>query len=234
MFARENGGDRGALRRRAGAGGARPPRWCVSARRGARARSSCSRTSSRGTSGSSSAGSASVRHTVFRVTRNCDLEIDEEEAEDLLQTIQESCGGGCAATRCASRSPATRDDGFVAMLAEALELEPRRRLPGRTGRSTSPRLMALRRRDGTPRLRDEPFRAPRPAAASRPDDLFAVIREQDVLLHHPTSRSTRRRVHRARRRRSRRPRDQADALPHRRRLARSSRRWPARPRTASR
>ena len=58
-------------------------------RRRAGARSCCSRSSSRCTSASCSPASPWSRPRAFRVTRNWDLNVDEEESEDLLSTIQE-------------------------------------------------------------------------------------------------------------------------------------------------
>src|ERR1019366_9946891 len=47
------------------------------------------------------------------------------------------------------------------------------------------RLMALTEGDHSPELRDPPFVAPAAAKLRHRPDLFAAIRERDILLHHP-------------------------------------------------
>ncbi|MCW5560129.1 MAG: polyphosphate kinase 1, partial [Verrucomicrobiae bacterium] len=47
------------------------------------------------------------------------------------------------------------------------------------------RLMAIVDGDHSPELRDPPFHAPIAAALRDREDLFAAIRERDILLHHP-------------------------------------------------
>src|SRR6185436_10618814 len=47
------------------------------------------------------------------------------------------------------------------------------------------RLMAVYEGDHSPELRDPPFVAPVAAALRGRKDLFAAIRERDILLHHP-------------------------------------------------
>jgi len=51
--------------------------------------------------------------------------------------------------------------------------------------STPPRLMALTEGDHSPELRDPPFVAPVAASLRERPDLFAAIRERDILVHHP-------------------------------------------------
>ncbi|MBI4422022.1 MAG: RNA degradosome polyphosphate kinase, partial [Gemmatimonadetes bacterium] len=71
-------------------------------------------------------------HTVFRVTRNTDLEIDEDEGEDLLETIEESLRLRMRGDAVRLEISADADERFVQMLTESLELEPRDvyRIPG--------------------------------------------------------------------------------------------------------
>src|SRR6185295_3156497 len=47
------------------------------------------------------------------------------------------------------------------------------------------RLMTLYEGDHSPELRDTPFVAPVAAPLKEQPDIFAVIRERDILVHHP-------------------------------------------------
>jgi len=123
-------------------------------------------------------------HTVFRVTRNSDLVINEDEAEDLLETIEETLRQRIRGEAVRLEISADADDQFVQMLTDALDLEAPDvyRVPGPVDLTA---LMALHRRDGFRALRDEPLMPRVPAPFAGVDDLFAVIRAQDVLVHHP-------------------------------------------------
>jgi len=145
-------------------------------------------------------GSRVLAHTVFRVTRNTDLEINEDEAEDLLATIEETLRQRIRGEAVRLEISADADDRFVQLLTEALDLEARDvyRVAGPVDLTA---LMALHQREGFRALRDEPLlpRVP-PAFAAVTGagagagadtgmvagrDMFEVIRQQDVLVHHP-------------------------------------------------
>jgi polyphosphate kinase len=121
----------------------------------------------------------------FRVTRNWDLEIDEEEGEDLLLTIQ-------AELRRRDRGNAVRveivGDGVEASaqrLSKALHVDPVLdvfRVPGPLYITDLAGAVAD---DDRREHRDEPFSPQVSAPLREADDIFAVIRERDVLLHHP-------------------------------------------------
>ena len=120
----------------------------------------------------------------FRVTRNFDLEIDEEEADDLLQTIQQELRrrerGNAVRLEISGDPP----DASVAKLVRALKLEPERdvyRLPFLNVSDLMQVVGLDERRD----LRDEPFTAFVSPVLRDVDDYFATLREHDVLLHHP-------------------------------------------------
>ncbi len=123
-------------------------------------------------------------HTVFRVTRNTDLTIDEDDAEDLLQTIEEHL-------RLRMRGDAVRleiseaaDERFVQMLVSALDLHSRDvyRVTGPVDLTV---FTALNRMEGFRTLKDEPLVPGTPPAFTSAADVFELIRSQDVLVHHP-------------------------------------------------
>ncbi len=121
----------------------------------------------------------------FRVTRNFDIEIDEEEAEDLLQTIQAELrkrerGNAVRLEVAGSPTPAS-----LQKLVGALKLDPDRDVYHVGGLLNVADLMQLVLKDERRDLRDEAFTPQAVPPLRDADDPFAVIREQDVLLHHP-------------------------------------------------
>jgi len=122
----------------------------------------------------------------FRVTRNWDLEFDEEEGEDLLQTIQ-------AELRRRDRGNAVRVeigmgqevDASVMRLCKALHLDPAEDVYRVSGPLYFADLLAMIEQDNRREFRDERFTPQVPQPLRDKDDLFSVIRERDVVLHHP-------------------------------------------------
>jgi len=125
-----------------------------------------------------------VDHTFFRVTRNGDLAIDEDEAEDLLQTIEDTLRQRMRGEAVRLEILADGDERFVQMLMGALGLGERDvfRVAGPVDLTA---LMALQRLEGFRALRDEPLVPRVPAAFASGDNPFDLIRSQDVLVHHP-------------------------------------------------
>jgi polyphosphate kinase len=119
----------------------------------------------------------------FRVTRDFDLSVDEDEADDLLKTIQREL-------RRRERNQAVRlelahdtpveVEGF---LRKALHLQPNDVYPAE-GPLHLADLSPLAGRDELRDFRDEAF-SPQPVAAFLDADMFRVISEHDVLLHLP-------------------------------------------------
>jgi polyphosphate kinase len=131
--------------------------------------------------------SARLRGTYpFRVTRNWDLEIDEEEGEDLLQTIQ-------AELRRRDRGNAVRVeigmadgvDASVHRLSKALHIDAEMDVYRVLGPLHIADLMGIVADDERRDLRDEPFAPQVTPPLREAEDLFAVIRERDILLQHP-------------------------------------------------
>ena len=120
----------------------------------------------------------------FRMTRNSDLYIDEEEAENLLQTIEEEL-------RRQSRGNAVRLEVQADMPPEVARflLETFKLTEDDLYRLDGPinflHLQPLYSTDAFPRLRDRPFQPATPKPLPVSADIFEVMRRQDVLLHHP-------------------------------------------------
>jgi len=123
---------------------------------------------------------------VFRVTRNFDIEVDEEEGDDLLQSIQLELRrrerGNAVRLEVAGDAP----PGSLAKLVKALKLDPDKDVYP-VGVLNVADLMGLSRdsRDEMRALRDEPFTSHAVAPLREVDDVFATLREQDVILQHP-------------------------------------------------
>ena len=120
----------------------------------------------------------------FRVTRNSDLYIDEEEAENLLQKIEEEL-------RNLRRGAAVRleieegvDDRIFTALCDHLALSHEYVFRLR-GPLNLMRLMSLYDLLDRPELKYPPFTPAHPPALLTPERIFEAIREQDILLHHP-------------------------------------------------
>src|SRR6202162_4468865 len=119
----------------------------------------------------------------FRVTRDADIEIREDEAADLLRSVAENVRrrrfGAVVRLEVDSRCPATVRD----LLCRHLELGPEdvSEIAGPLGVSD---LMALGR-VGSPALRESPASLASGAIFSKPGSAFEAIRKGDILLHHP-------------------------------------------------
>jgi polyphosphate kinase len=122
----------------------------------------------------------------FRITRDTDMEIQEDEASDLLETIEQSL-------RQRHFGPAVRlevDSGMpehlIRPLVENLEVAAEDVYPLQRplGMSSLMALMEINRPD----LKDTPFVPavpPQLRDLKTAGDIFAAIRRQDILLHHP-------------------------------------------------
>ncbi len=126
-----------------------------------------------------------IEHTAtFRVTRNWDLAVDEEDSEDLLSTVQEEL-------RRRDRGAAVRLEIDVAAapeleraLADALKLgSPDIYRIG--GPLQLQDFLALSENDPRADLRVPPFTPALPAALRDAESVFHVVEKGDILLHHP-------------------------------------------------
>ena len=120
----------------------------------------------------------------FRVTRNSDLYIDEEEAENLLRTIEQELRRSSRgdAVRLEVEADCPRD--FRDLLLEFFDLTEADVYKA-DGPLSMTHLMPLITNDAFANLKDRPFQPGRDPALPPHADIFEVLRRQDVLLHHP-------------------------------------------------
>lgn len=120
----------------------------------------------------------------FRVTRDADIEVREDEAADLLQEIEQTLRQrrfvGTAVRLEVSK---TMPDEMVQYLTNALGLTPED-VYVIDGLLCVPDLMKLCELD-KPELKDRPLQITVPASLKNGDSIFEVIKKQDILLHHP-------------------------------------------------
>ncbi len=121
----------------------------------------------------------------FRVTRNWDLTIDEEEAEDLLVTIEREVRRRDRGSAVRLEIAAHAEQHLEDYLVRALKLGPSD-VYSLNGPLNIPDLLPLLLRIEQKDLHDEPFTPViSPSLGDGERDLFRLIREKDVLLHHP-------------------------------------------------
>ncbi|PYK31694.1 MAG: polyphosphate kinase 1 [Verrucomicrobia bacterium] len=120
----------------------------------------------------------------FRVTRNSDLYIDDEEAENLLRTIE-------VELRRSSKGDAVRLEvevdcpkDFIELLMKFYDLTEAD-VYKLNGPLSMTHLNPLLANDAFANLKDRPFLPGHDPALPPHADMFEVMRRQDVLLHHP-------------------------------------------------
>ena len=127
-----------------------------------------------------------VEHQVFRVTRNADLEVEEDRDEDLLQALERELARRRFGPPVRLEVADTTSERVLALLLGELDVDPADavEVPGLLDLSSLWQLYGLDR----PSLKDPPFvPATNPAFAEgeTPKSVFATLRDGDVLLHHP-------------------------------------------------
>jgi polyphosphate kinase len=118
----------------------------------------------------------------FRVTRDADIEIREDEAEDLRRLIQQELRQRRFGTPVRLEVSADMPEDMIAYLTESLRLssEDVYLTDGPLKLQDFMSLYDLNRPD----LKDEPFSPTLPKWRGK-KSLFDVLKERDILLHHP-------------------------------------------------
>lgn len=119
----------------------------------------------------------------FRVTRDADFEIEEDEASDLLTTMEEVLGRRHFGLPVRLEVDEEMPESIREMLRKNLGLAPYQvyAVQGPIGRSDLLELTALERPD----LKDATFIPATSPALTGEESVFSLLRRKNVLLHHP-------------------------------------------------
>jgi polyphosphate kinase len=119
----------------------------------------------------------------FRVTRDADLDLQEDEADDLLRMIESELRRRRFGEPVRLEVEASMPEALRTKLLEALSLgeDDLYAIDGMLGTNDLFALVALDR----PELHDAPFTPSIPKRLVGESDIFAAIREGDILLQHP-------------------------------------------------
>jgi len=120
----------------------------------------------------------------FRVTRDADLEIKDDEASDLLTSMEEQVGMRDFGSVVRLEVDRTMPDAIRDVLTRNLHLAPYQVyiVDSPLGMSDLLELTGVDRPD----LKDQPFLPVLPSSLmQKTESLLAVMRRQDVLLYHP-------------------------------------------------
>lgn len=119
----------------------------------------------------------------FRITRDADIELREEEAHDLLEMMEDNLKqrrfGDVVRLEIAESMPA----GMARYLTRSLEIDSDDvyRIDGPLDLTDFQELCRLKRPD----LIDKPLKITRPAAFTTGEPIFDIVKRGDVMLHHP-------------------------------------------------
>ncbi len=121
---------------------------------------------------------------LFRVTRDADLDLQEDEADDLLRAIESEIQRRRFGEPVRLEIERGMPEYMRDLLLEALSLSmvDCYEIEGLQGTSDLMTLVGLPDRD---RLHEPPFMPAIPKRLIGVTDMFAAIREGDILLHHP-------------------------------------------------
>ena len=126
-----------------------------------------------------------VREVVaFRVIRNADALLREDEVEDLLQSVETELRRRDRKEVVWMEVAANPHEEVLELLTRELEVA-REDIFFTPGLPKLSDLLAIYTAVDMPSLKDEPFNPRMPAALATSDDIFSIIRAGDVLLHRP-------------------------------------------------
>jgi len=120
---------------------------------------------------------------LFRVTRDADIEVREDEARDLLRTMENVLHrrrfGSAVRLEVESAMPSE----MLKILSKGIGLDEKD-IYKADGLINVPDLMQIYSLD-LPQHKDIPMHPANPGVVSKDTDLFELLKKRDVLLHHP-------------------------------------------------
>jgi polyphosphate kinase len=127
-----------------------------------------------------------VEHHAFRITRNADMEVEEDRDEDLLQALERELVRRRFGSPVRLEVSDDMTEGMLELLLRELDVDPGDviEVPGLLDLSSLWQIYRVDR----PALKDPPFvPATPPAFGERetPKSIFSTLRDGDVLVHHP-------------------------------------------------
>jgi polyphosphate kinase len=127
-----------------------------------------------------------VEHHAFRITRNADMEVEEDRDEDLLQALERELARRRFGSPVRLEVADDMTEHMLELLLRELDVDPGDviEVPGLLDLSSLWQIYNLDRPD----LKDPPFvPATPPAFGERetPKSIFATLRDGDVMVHHP-------------------------------------------------
>lgn len=121
----------------------------------------------------------------FRIMRNADLAIEEDEAEDLLQEIEKQLKKRQWGQAIRLEVEAGIDERLLKLIRNELEIE-QDDIYAISGPLDLTFLMKMYGLDGFDDLKEHGYLKPQPVPElAQEADVFAKIRESDILMHHP-------------------------------------------------
>jgi polyphosphate kinase len=127
-----------------------------------------------------------VEHNFFRVTRNADVEVEEDRDEDLLQALERELVRRRFGPAVRLEVAEDIDEAVLSLLVSEIDVQPDDVLhvPGLLDLTALWQVYDVDR----PALKERSFvpaTHPRFAEGETPKSVFATLRDGDVLVHHP-------------------------------------------------
>ena len=124
-----------------------------------------------------------IASSPFRITRDADIDIEVDDASDLLTTVEEVMEQRARGKPVRIELECSMHDGICHMLEKKLGVTPNMlyRVGHPIGMADLMQLLSLDRPD----LKDIPFQPTLPSDLAEGTDIFSAIRHHDILLYHP-------------------------------------------------